>query len=101
MSELVPGDAAARIVGVQRSADRHWGRSMSAIQRIVVLHSAECVATTPNLHACRFTMALGLGIEWPRAVREAWKGHHDMPVPLIISEHGNLVPDTLVDDLRG
>lgn len=61
MSDLIEGDV-ERIVGAPRDAARHLGRAVSADQRLYIMHSQECLDSTPDLRDCEFSHAMGVGI---------------------------------------
>ena len=64
MTDLVPAPDIERIVGVDRHATDHWGRAVSAEQRVYILHSQECLEDpTWGLQDCLFSLALDQGIE--------------------------------------
>lgn len=90
MSEQVPADQIETIVGVQRDAMEHYGRSVSSERTVYILHSQECKDSTPDLRECPFSVALDRGIEdlipWAE-----WRWVLDQPVPLEIAL-GYLMP---------
>lgn len=92
MAELVDPQSIEQIVGVDRHATEHYGRAVSAEQRVYVLHSRACVDSTPDLRDCPFSVALDRGIAHP-AARASWRRLLDRPVVLHIRYDGLLVPD--------
>lgn len=67
MSDLVDRDDIERIVGAERHLSEHYGRAVSAVQTVYVLHSVECLDSGRDLRACVFSRALDRGInpdEW-------------------------------------
>ena len=90
MSEIVDPEEIERVVGVRRHATLHFGRAVSGEQRVFVLHSEECVASTADLRKCEYSVALDRGIEalYPWLF---WSTRQDQPLPLTI-EKGWLVP---------
>ncbi len=51
-----------RIVGASAHETEHLGRAVSAEGKLYVLHSRECLDSTPNLDDCEFSQAMGMGI---------------------------------------
>ncbi len=88
MSEIVSADAIEQIVGARRHATSHLARAVSKEQTVYVLHSYDCLHTTPDLRECEFSLALDVGIHG----RE-WLGFEDAPVAVTISDFdGSLLP---------
>lgn len=88
MTDIVPTEDIEQIVGVQRDRYEHWGRAVSAEQKVYILHSMVCLRITRDLRQCPFSLALDDGIDPARwtedvAVRlriedpdgEAWLVH--------------------------
>ena len=92
MAELVDPQSIEQIVGADRHATKHYGRAVSAEQRVYVLHSHACVNSTPDLRDCAVSVALDRGIEHP-AAWASWRRLLDRPVVLHIRYDGLLVPD--------
>ncbi len=92
MADLVPPEDIEQIVGAPRDATVHYGRAVSVERRVYVLHSRECVDSTPDLRDCLFSIALDRGIESPAAWR-SWRRLLDRPMVLHIRYDGLLVPD--------
>lgn len=86
MSDLVPASDIERIVGVDRHRKVHYGRAVSAEQRVYVLHSHECKDSGIDLRDCPYSVALDRGID-----ERDWSGREDVPVELAV-EHERLVP---------
>ena len=86
MSNLVPAEDIERIVGCPRHRHGHYGRAVSAEQTVYILHSEECLDSGIGLRACRFSVALDLGIN-----PKVWVGYEDVPVALGIWA-GRLIP---------
>jgi hypothetical protein len=91
VSELVDPTGIEAIVGVSRHATEHYGRAVSAEQRVYILHSAECRDSGRDLRECPFSIALDRGIEHDLP-RPGWRSVQDRPVRLEIAA-GYLVPD--------
>lgn len=81
MSEIVPSSEIEAIVGVPRHRSIHYGRAVSAEQRVYILHSQRCKDSGVDLRDCRFSVALDRGIN----VR-SWSGWEDKPVLLYVSQ---------------
>lgn len=84
MTETVPADQIETIVGLPRHLWNHLGRAVSSEQRVYILHSAGCLAYTPDLTKCPWSIALDRGIDpdrWPE----------DVPVLLVIGLGGELL----------
>lgn len=60
---VVPADKIEGIVGRRRHPVNHYARAASAEQTVYVLHSRECLLTTPDLRDCPHSLALGRGID--------------------------------------
>lgn len=88
MSDLVPASDIERIVGVQRHPTLHYGRVVSADQRIYVLHSHECKNSGIDLRDCRYSLALDRRFGFDL---KAWADSEYKPVILGIRD-GLLVP---------
>lgn len=86
MSDPVPPSEIESIVGVNRHPTEHWGRAVSADQRVYILHSRVCLETGRDLRSCLYSIALERGIDLDRWVE-------DQPVPLAIAPE---VPPRLV-----
>ena len=63
MTDIVPADDIERIVGVPRSRYDHYGKAVSAEQRVYILHSQLCIGLYRDLRECPFSQALDLGID--------------------------------------
>lgn len=63
MSEIVAAQDIERIVGVRRHPTKHWAKAVSVEQEVFILHSADCLASTPDLRDCLFSLALDNGID--------------------------------------
>lgn len=88
MSDLVPAEDIERIVGANRHAESHYGRAVSAEQKVYILHSQECKDSGVDLRECPFSIALDRGIPLDR-----WADFEDMPVELWVSAAtGRLIP---------
>ena len=87
MSDLVDPVQIEEIVGTRRHQVIHYGRAVSAEQRVFILHSAFCLASGIDLHDCVYSLALDRGI---RMVD--WRGWEDLAVPLSIGMTGRLIP---------
>jgi hypothetical protein len=85
MSDRVDAELIEGLVGVERHPIEHWGRAVSAEQRVYILHSQQCIDAVPDLRDCPFSWALDLGIDVERWVE-------DEPVRLAI-EDWYLVPE--------
>jgi hypothetical protein len=91
MSRLESAELTKQIVGVDRDAVEHFGRAVSAEQRVYILHSQRCVDRQSDLRKCPFSVALDLGID-----EDAWCLHEDVPVLLsICPDNGDLLPNPL------
>ena len=86
----VPADQIESVVGVARHPKMHFGRAVSAEQKVYILHSQECRDHRDNLRddlrECGFSIALERGIDM-----ESWAGHEDVAVALGVLE-GLLIP---------
>jgi hypothetical protein len=91
VADLVPAQDIERIVGVQRHSTEHWGRAVSAEQRVYILHSQECLDDPDwGLQDCLFSLALDQGIDLADWVE-------DVPVRLDIKSDARrdwLIPST-------
>jgi hypothetical protein len=88
MSDLVPAEEIERIVGVARHSVEHWGRAVSAEQKVYILHSRECLDRGGDLRDCPYSIALDQGLAMDR-----WADYEDQPVALWVSAAtGRLVP---------
>lgn len=85
--EIVPSDQIEGIVGVPRHAFQHWGRAVSAEQRVYILHSVKCVNSGRDLRDCEFSRALALGID-----PDDWAAYENQPMHLRTDDGGYLVP---------
>lgn len=88
MTKLVPTDQIEHIVGRKRDQTTHYARAVTAEQTVYILHSQQCVDTTPDLRECPYSAALDKGIEYH------WRRHLDQPMPVHIL-NGWLVPDRI------
>lgn len=75
MTELVSPNKIEQIVGARRHREWHIARAVSAQQKVFILHSQECLAGTPDLRQCAYSVALDQGIS-----AEHWDGLEDRPV---------------------
>lgn len=97
MSRIEAADKIEGIVGVKRHANEHWGRAVSAEQRVYVLHSEECVARGIDLRKCEYSIALDYGIDLG-----LWAEYQDRPVLLLIDEeYDDLTPTDPGSDVSG
>jgi hypothetical protein len=71
MSSLVPATDIERIVGVERHQTEHYARAVSKEQTVYILHSADCLRTTPDLRECPWSLALDRGIDPDEWVQDA------------------------------
>jgi hypothetical protein len=46
VTDIVPAEDIERIVGVERHPSIHFANAVSAEQRVYILHTAECLAST-------------------------------------------------------
>lgn len=81
MSDLAPN--AQQVVGVPRHDSSHYGKMVTAEQRVYILHSQACLDSGRDLRACPFSRALDHGID-----EDMWEGWEDQPVLL-----ATLIPD--------
>ena len=79
MADLVPAEDIEGIVGVKRHRQAHYGRAVSAEQRVYILHSQRCLDSGVDLLECRFSVALDRGID----IRH-WDGDEDRAVVLVV-----------------
>ncbi len=79
MTDIVPAEDIERIVGVPRHAHQHWGRAVSAEQKVYILHSQKCLDSISDLTGCPYSLALDDGIDI-----EDWT--EDVAVPLLLHE---------------
>lgn len=86
MSDHVDADKIEQIVGLPRHQHMHFARAVSVEQRVYVLHSAVCRASTPDLRDCEYSVALDRGID-----KKLWRHWWDVPVFAGI-HHRRLVP---------
>ena len=93
MSDLVNPDQIESIVGVKRHETEHYARAVPSDDRVYILHSEHCRATTPDLRDCLFSQALDRGIvhhiPW-----SAWRRLLNRPVRAEVFR-GWLVPDLM------
>lgn len=89
MSELVPEEDIEGIVGVKRHDTYHYGRAVSAEQRVYILHPRRCLDAYADLRDCPFGRSLDRGID---QVRNLWEGWEDRPVRLRFVYDGLLAP---------
>lgn len=89
MSRLESSETIEATVGINRHPVHHFGRAVSAEQRVYVLHSVACRSNElRDLRECEYSLALDLGIE-----PEQWRGSEDQTVGLIIDPNtGKLRP---------
>lgn len=93
MSRLEPADTIEAKVGAKRHPTDHLGRAVSAIERVYVLHSQECVARGIDLRDCEYSIALDLGIDMG-----IWEAFQDVPVVVAIDpEYEDLAPVRIVE----
>ncbi|MCC8930813.1 hypothetical protein [Rhodococcus sp. I2R] len=78
MSEIVSADQIEQIVGAPRTRNLHYGRAVSAEQRVYILHSRRCVDSGIDLRECPYSVALDRGID----IDQWWAGNEDVPVVL-------------------
>lgn len=91
MSEMEPAETIEATVGAPRDPWLHFGRAVSAEQRVYVLHSDECREIYADLRDCPFSKALDRGIDV-----EEWEGFEDVPVRLRVSAASmRLMPERL------
>lgn len=76
MTELVPPEDIEKLVGAKRHPTEHIARAVSAEQTVYILHSQQCLDSTPDLTKCAFSYALDLGID-----KEDWTED----VPLVVA----------------
>lgn len=75
-------------VGVRRHPTKHLARAVSSEQRVYLLHSAACVATTTELRTCPYSRALDFGIRL-----DVWEHDQDRAVMVAVHpDHHDLVP---------
>jgi hypothetical protein len=89
VSDIVPAEDIERIVGVERHPTEHWGRAVSAEQRVYILHSQECLDSGRDLRECPYSLALDNGID-------PFDWTEDVPVSLWLDEQDDktwLVPE--------
>lgn len=79
MTEIVPADEIEGIVGRPRHPTQHWGRAVSAEQRVYIMHSQACRDEGLDLRQCAYSRALDRGING-----ENWT--EDVPLQLVILE---------------
>jgi hypothetical protein len=85
MVELVDPQMIEVIVGASRHRTLHFGRAVSAEERVYILHSVEC-STSQDVKVCEYSLALDKGIDEDEWVK-------DLAVVLRITEDGRLMPD--------
>lgn len=93
----MPASDIERIVGVQRHPTEHWGRAVSAEQRVYILHSQECLDGPFDLRDCEFSLSLDQGIDPAEWVE-------DVPVRLAIRSNRRrdwLIPDPTANARSG
>lgn len=76
MTERVPPEDIEKLVGAKRHPTEHIARAVSAEQIVYILHSQQCLDSTPDLTKCAFSYALDLGID-----KEDWTED----VPLVVA----------------
>ncbi|UOQ58574.1 hypothetical protein MUN78_07050 [Leucobacter allii] len=86
-----------RIVGRRRHPTLHFGRAVSAEERVYVLHSEECRSSTPDLRDCEYSIAQDRGIDafYPWLF---WSTRQDRAVELRV-KRGWLIPMHAVAEL--
>ena len=87
MTDLEDPTTIETTVGARRSETEHVARADTATQRVTILHSAQCVASTPDLRDCAFSKALDEGIDYRH-----WRPFTDRPVRVYLAGR-MLVPD--------
>lgn len=87
MSELVNADQIEQIVGADRHPVHHLARSVTAEQKVYILHSRKCRARMVDLRACPYSLALDGGID-----PDDWRGFEDRPVVVTILHGRRLFP---------
>lgn len=88
MSDLVPADRIEEIVGARRHPTLHLALADSVVERVYVLHSADCVSSVPDLRDCPYSIALDAGI-----LHADWALFEDRPVVVAVrAEDCYLVP---------
>lgn len=92
MSDLVPAADIEDIVGVPRHDRIHYGRAVSAEQRVYILHPKCCLQSGRDPRHCRFSLALDDGIDV-----DTWDGFEDCVVALGVARSGRLVPSYRVE----
>lgn len=86
MTEKDSADKIEGIVGHRRHLVDHYARAVSDEQRVYIMHSHECLFTTPDLRDCPYSLALDRGIDldyWVEDVplRVNVSGGHLLPSP--------------------
>jgi len=87
VTNVVPADQIEEIVGIRRHPTRHYARAVSAEQIVYILHSQRCKASTPDLRACFFSLALDNGID-----EDDWSGMEDQAIRVTITRSQRLIP---------
>lgn len=77
MTNLFDAKDIERIVGVKRHRWDHYGRAVSAEQKMYILHPEACLEHRRDLRKCHFSRALDNGLN-----PVTWKGYEDRPVRL-------------------
>lgn len=99
MSDLEDPSTIEQTVGARRHPTEHIGRADTDTQRVTILHSAACVAGTPDLRDCPFSKALDQGIDYRH-----WRLFTDRPLRVFLappSQAAYLEGRTLMPDPRG
>jgi len=92
MSDRVSAAEIEQIVGARRDQTRHLGRLDEVVEMIYILHSRECLESTPDLRTCPYSLAMdALVLRRPENWPEAWRSGWDVLV-LGIDVDGLLVP---------
>jgi len=101
MTELVDPSKIEELVGVNRHAEWHYVRAVDDEQIVYILHSQECVDSTPDLRDCPYSQALdhGLPAGWDfyldRPVRAVLEPSYSYPATeKILLPHPDEVPST-------
>lgn len=99
VSDIVDPDEIEAIVGLARHDTEHYGRAVSAEQRVYILHPRQCRDAVPDLRDCPYSDALDWGIDaagvWP-----LWAARQDVPVRLVVTPDGLLAPDLTTEEAK-
>lgn len=88
MSDLVPKDIIEAMVGTERQETVHMARASTKVNRVYLLHSAECLKEYGHdLRDCPFSLAMDKGID-----TELWEGCLGVPTAVRISDTYGLLP---------